>query len=98
MSIHLSLSQNQARFSRQELLKSEINLIEISKKIQNYSKLRKKEILLKTKLKNKFINLQHNLDYLFSLLPKIKTDFHEQELKINSELAEIQEKLKKLTA
>lgn len=104
--LHIRLEYEEAVEGKRELLESQINLLEILKRLKNYKILRKRELILKGKLKNSLSLLSSEINQIQSHLPEsedelgIKREITEQETErdknIESQLQEIREKLAKL--
>jgi len=102
---HIKIDYEDALNSKKHLLGFEINLLHVLKKIRSYRIARKKEFLLKNKLKLKLMSLRKSMSSIQSFLPaeniglkvKIKKK-KEVEAKedIHGELEEIKRKLDKL--
>jgi hypothetical protein len=104
---HIKLDYEEALTAKKQLLSSELNILQTTKKVRNYKVLRKKEIATKTKLKTAITSIKTKINHLQTLLPdqdiKIskhktrKTRIQKQEKQsIQKELEDIQGKLEKL--
>jgi len=103
---HIKVDYEDALNSKKHLLGSEINLLHVLKKIKSYRIARKKEFLLKNKLKLKLMNLRKSMTSIQSFLPaesagikkkhKKKKKVVEGKGDIHRELEEIKRKLDKL--
>jgi hypothetical protein len=106
---HVKLDYFEALEAKKQLLTTELNLLQISKKIKNYRIIRKREQILKTKLrgsanqlKAKIIQIQATFpEEKKSTEPKLKReiptkerDYKERD--IQSQLEEIQKKLSEM--
>lgn len=69
--IHLKFDYLQTKNAKKDMLSTQANLLKISQKIENYKKLRKKEIENKEKIKLKIKALKTDLTNLEKTLPKI---------------------------
>ena len=69
--IHLRVGYERALESKKDILMSEVNLLEIAKRIKNYHTLRKKELDLKAKLHRKTKEIDTSIKKLQNILPKI---------------------------
>lgn len=100
---------NEELEGKKELLSSQINLLDLLKKLRNYKSLRKRELILKDKLKEKLVSLKKELDNLEAYLPADEKTEKEPTEKgtrrkhgeiekgnIKKQLADIQNKLAKL--
>jgi len=70
--IHLRFSANSARQGKKDILNSQIDLLNISKYIRNYKKLRKEELSKKEKIKTQIKLAKKDLLKLHKLLPALK--------------------------
>lgn len=70
--VHIRLGYNEAKDSRRDLLSSEINLLQIMKRIQNYQELRMKELEIKQNILTKMGEARKNITDLEKVLPKLK--------------------------
>ena len=104
---HIKLEYNDAISAKKQLLSSEINLLNLVKKIRNYKILRKKELNEKNKLKISMGELKMKLGLLISTLPEqektdIRVKIKEKKIDLKKskdmedELKEIKQKLDKL--
>jgi len=71
---HIRLDYDQALLAKKHLLSSELNLLRTTRKINTYKLLRKREHILKTKLKSNINILKSKINFLQSYLPKDKRD------------------------
>ncbi len=106
--LHIKFEFPEALESRKTLLSSQINLLNIAKKIELYKKLRALEVKRKTLLKKKFKELESLLKKLSLELPKtpevkkVKPSSSQEpevppRLKLEQELRLIKEKLASLS-
>lgn len=104
---HIKIDYNEAVFAKKQLLKSEIDTLNVLRKFKNYKILRKKENSLKNKLKTSITSLKTKTKLIHSSFPKEETEkikkmkrkIHKEPSKhneINYELEEIKAKLAKL--
>jgi len=104
---YVKIEYSEAIDSKRELLSSQADTLNIFKTIQNYKKLRKKELSKKIKLKTLTGQLNKKIKKLLLELPETqtkpdltdsKTSIKEitKRKSINQELAEIQRKLEEL--
>lgn len=70
--VHIRLNYDEAKDSRKDLLSSEINLLQIIKRIQNYQELRMKELEIKQDVLIKMGEVRKNIMGLEKVLPKLK--------------------------
>lgn len=70
--IHIKLEQNEAIESRRNILASQIILLKILKKVNEYKTLRAREFELKLKLYKKIREVKTDLENLKKALPKLK--------------------------
>lgn len=99
MSIHINFSEEDAKYSKQILLESQLALLKSLKKQINYSQLRKKEFSIKISLKSKLNQIFQSVKTLQNNLPSIReekmnTKKNFDDNRIEYELKEIQGKLK----
>jgi len=102
---HVRLDYVSALSAKKNLLGAEINLLQIIRKIKSYRMIRKKEMAGKNKLKLELQRLRKLMEGLEKHLPtedikidkrKNKNKVVDAERNIDSELAEIKNKLAKL--
>lgn len=104
---HIKFNYEDAISGKKSLLSSELNLLQILRKIRNYKMLRKKELTEKTKLKKSLSELKSKIDDLSSTFPKreekiiempkpVKTKKETKHTAIQRELDEIKRKLERL--
>jgi len=60
---HVKLDYESALSAKKHLLSSELNLLQIIKKINAYKLLRKQELITKTKLKKEIISFRTKIKY-----------------------------------
>jgi hypothetical protein len=97
---------NEELQGKKELLSAQINLLDLLKKLRSYKSSRKRELILKNKLKVKLTSLQKGLDDLESYFPsdrekppKEKPATTHRDIEkgnIKRQLLDIQKKLAKL--
>jgi hypothetical protein len=75
-SLHLKLQFSQALYAKKSVLATELNFLQVIKRIENYLVLRKKELIIKTELREKIKELTSELNELLHELPKIKEDMN----------------------
>ncbi|MFH1358454.1 MAG: hypothetical protein ABIH37_01035 [archaeon] len=105
---HVKIEYEEALSAKKEILSSQIDLLNIQKKMRDYKALRKKEFSLKNKLKSDFSSLKSKINTFTTTLPedepylkasskkKQKIIEKDQPKDIQKELEEIREKLSKL--
>jgi len=102
---YVKLNYEEALSSKKELLSSEINVLQITKKLKEYRKLRKREFASKTKLKTSLSILKTKINLLLSSFPEGEADTPKPKKKkkeksvdkgLQDELEEIQKKLTRL--
>jgi hypothetical protein len=94
---------------KRNILNTQINLLNIMKKVNDYRDLRKKEFLYKLKIKNNLKEIKEQVNYIFNTFPKtkmlderkpIKHEKKEKTISVTSgidkELQEIRERLNNL--
>lgn len=104
--LHIRLEYEEVVEGKRELLESQINLLEILKRVKNYKILRKRELILKGKLKNSLSLLNSEINQIQSHLPESEGELEikevmtkqetERDKNIESQLQEIREKLARL--
>ena len=107
--IHIRLEHETALEGKKQLLSSEITMLELLKILKRYKTLRKKELVLKEKLKKELNNLKKDLSEIKEFFPAKAAEFDldkehvekvekktEEERDIESQLKDIQDKLAKL--
>ena len=70
--IHIKFEYDSALESKKDILASEIDLLKMSQKLENYHKNRGDELDIKIKMEKKLKALKIDIGKLQSLLPKIK--------------------------
>jgi len=81
-------------YGQKHLLHGELGLLEIVKRIRNYSKLRQEELVLRVALKKRFDEALENLELLDKLLPHDKlSGLMKRKSRPEGELAEEKENL-----
>jgi hypothetical protein len=80
--VHVRLESEEARILKRDILSTEANLLEISKIVRNFKKLRLEELNTKLKILKKLVLLKQNLTKLHNTLPKLKVTSPEKEEKI----------------
>ena len=109
---YVRLEHNEAISGKKQALSITVNLLEILKRIENYKILRKKELLLKGKLKKELSSLRIGLNRIQESLPeqekiagirktkklesKESSKESEHKKNIEAQIREIKEKLEKL--
>lgn len=104
---YVRLNYEQALSAKKELLSSELNSLAIAKKIREYKSLRRKEFILKKKLKTALSSLRIKTSLILANFPredlKITKPKSKQrkkekgpEIGLHNELEEIKKKLAKL--
>lgn len=83
--LHLRVGYNDAKSAKKAILSSEIGLLKINKSIENYKKLRLKELENKEKIKNSIDATKKEITKLNKLLPELKIPkiLKKEEEKIN---------------
>jgi len=106
--IHIRLEYEEALEGKKEFLSSQLNLLEILKKLKNYKGQRKKELILKGKFKKELAALKTEINQIQEFFPKEEgkelekgaiKEYKEKKHKenIESQLKEIKEKLAALS-
>jgi len=110
---HVRLEYEEAVEGKKQLLSSEVNLLEVLKRLKNYQNLRRQELILKDKLKKEFFALRHEINQVNSSFPEAeenikikstaekKAKYGPEETKkqknIEAQLQDIRDKLSKLS-
>ena len=106
--LHVRVEYEEAIESRKQFLESQLNILEILKRLKKYKLLRKRELILKTKLKQSFSSLHSEINQLQNHLPKSESEGKlrikkikakqetEKDKNLESQLQEIREKLARL--
>ena len=107
--LHVKLEHEEALEGKKDLLSSQLNILEILKRVKNYRIQRKRELILKGKLKKLFSSLNSEINQALEFFPKEETqedikverDKKKKETSrqknIESELQDIKDKLTKLS-
>ena len=97
MTVHISISNSEARSSREDFTHIHNSLINYQQRLENYQKIRKKEIKLKLSLISNFKDMKKQINQLQILLPEIKEELEEIKEEADEEtldeLKNIREKL-----
>jgi len=105
--IHVRLEYAEALEGKREFLSLQLNLLNILKKLKNYKIERKRELILKNKLKKQLASLRTEINNIGTFLPSEEAEKQVKKKKkqtaevrkkenIETQLREIQEKLAKL--
>ncbi|MBI2628772.1 hypothetical protein HYW74_01680 [Candidatus Pacearchaeota archaeon] len=70
--VYSKIEYQDALFAKKHILETQINLLNAMNSIDNYKDLRKKELLLKLKLKNNLKNIKDHIIKLNNHLPQTK--------------------------
>lgn len=70
--VYSKIEYQDALFVKKHILETQINLLNTMNSLNNYKDLRKKELLLKLKLKNSLKNIKDHISKLNSHLPQTK--------------------------
>ncbi len=68
--IHIKLEYGEALYAKKELLSMQLNLLEFQKKFKDYKNSRKRELILKGKLRKELSSLKQEIDNMEEALPK----------------------------
>ena len=103
MAEYVKISETEKKYSEKNLLQSQMRVIESLKHLKEYKKLRRQELLLKIRLKNKIEDAQSEIKTLKKALPRTYNEpkpmsAHERQenLSLEQELNQIKSKLKGL--
>ena len=109
--VHIKLDYSEAREAKKDMLESEANLLRIAQATKRYQKIRIQELKQKAKLLTKIRKIKNSLTKLQQTLPRIqvpeekigrtikklpKLGYVQKDDKLESELQEIQQRLKEL--
>ncbi len=70
--IYSKIEYQDALFAKKHILETQINLLNTMNSLDNYKDLRKRELLLKLKLKNNLKNIKEHISKLNEHLPQTK--------------------------
>ena len=70
--VYSKIEYQDALFAKKHILETQINLLNTVNNIKNYQELRKKELMLKLKLKNNLKNIKDEITRINSHLPQTK--------------------------
>jgi hypothetical protein len=98
MSIHVKLDYNEALNLKKSALMIEKELLETAKNLKNYNMLRKKEFLIKAKIKKDMLFLENQLTFLSRMLPFHELGNFQKAEKLSSEKTakQVPEKIEKI--
>lgn len=104
---HIKLNYEEALNAKKQMLASEMNILQIVKRLKQYKILRKRELATKTTLKSSLANLNTKIDLIESTFPeeedKPRVDKRKRRLakderkNFEEELDDIRDKLAKLS-
>ena len=106
--LHVRLEYNETIEGKKEILSSQVNVLELLKKIKNYKILRKRELILKNKVKKEIRILSTEINKIQETFPEEETaegswekkeilkEEEKYEKGIELQLEEIKEKLARL--
>ncbi|OGJ17370.1 hypothetical protein A3K73_06130 [Candidatus Pacearchaeota archaeon RBG_13_36_9] len=83
--IHIRLEFDEALFAKKELLNSQINALQTLKAFKNFKVTRKRELILRTRLRNSLSELGERIEEIEKLLPTEKDE--ESQLKLIKNIA-----------
>ena len=104
---YVRLSKPEVFYGEKNMLQSQIELLNITKRFREYQKLRREELIFKIALKNKFEEARNTLLAFNKMLPKtpnikkLKEEkeyalFDKKKLTLEQEIEKIRSKLEKL--
>jgi len=105
---YVKLSKPEIVYSQKNLLRTQIEVLNILKSYKVYQRLRKKEFMLKIELKNKINEVKDNIILLEKILPKMLLNnmeknkpistaiMREEDLTLEQEVERIRQKLSRL--
>ena len=67
---YIKFNPQEMRFSQKNFLQSQLDLLEATKSMRNYQKLRREEFMLRIALKNKIDQTKQSITLLNQMLPK----------------------------
>ncbi len=70
--VHVGISYGSAVQAKKEILKTEADLLSIIKHMRNYSALRRKEFIIKNKIKKAWASVKENVLKIQAELPKLE--------------------------
>jgi hypothetical protein len=91
---HLVFSQEEKEYFRQHSLKASSKLTNIYQRLENYSKIRKKELQLKVSLASKLKQLAFDIKFFEKFLPQLEEETPDN---LERDLRDIQSELAKLS-
>ncbi len=105
--LHVRLEYNEAVFGKKDILSSEINLLELLRRLRNYKVSRKRELILKARLKRELFELKSRVHAIEGFFPSEESEEaikskarglreEKRNKDIDSQLEEIREKLARL--
>jgi len=74
--IHVRFEYEEAVENKKEILTTQLNVLQLLKRVSNYKKLRKRELITKNKIKTAATKLKDNLKELETLLPEESGEVH----------------------
>ena len=104
--MHVRLEYEEVLEDKKQFLSSQLNLLEILKKVKNYKILRKRELILKSQLKKAFSLLSLEINHIQGFFPREETEESisirkiiekEKDKSIEKDLQDIREKLARLS-
>jgi hypothetical protein len=87
---HIRMDQEEVIFAKKEILHSQINTLHLIKKLRNYKILRRKELTLRTKLKQEMGILRSKINLIISTMPR---EAHEKQTSEVKRVSSIKEKV-----
>ena len=101
---HIKFDYEQALNAKKELLSSQLNLLQMIKKLKSYKAIRRKEFVARNKLRTQFYIIKTNINLIQSTFPKHQSEKikvknkiekeHKQD--IQNDLEDIKQKLAQL--
>jgi hypothetical protein len=83
---YVKLTHPEKVYGEANLLNSEISILTVMQKYQEFKKLRKRELFLKVELKKLIEDAKESLDTVSRILPKTKFDEDDEIIEINKEI------------
>jgi hypothetical protein len=90
--IHIRLENDEALFTKREILNSEINSLQALKAFKSFKSTRKRELILRAKLKSSLSTLRMHIEEIEKVLPTAEEE--EPQLKLIKKLSRKKEESK----
>jgi len=102
MSIHINFLEEEAKEGKKLILDTQFSLLKTSRSFNNYARLRKKELTIKSSISNKLKNVSLLLQNFETFLPKIEENSipkygkDRDDERIEAELRQIRDRISNL--